>query len=144
MRKRLYLIFFVLAIFEFSMAQTHTIKIKLVHTTDVHGNYFPYNFSTRSQGSGSLARVAAYIKEERKTFKQNVLLFDNGDILQGQPTSYYYNYIDTNAVHLCAAMMNDIKYDLANLGNHDVETGHKVFTRWAKECHFPITCANAI
>ena len=28
---------------------------KIVATTDVHGNFFPYNFITRTPGEGSLA-----------------------------------------------------------------------------------------
>lgn len=142
--KRLCLFFFAIILFQISFAQNRTITLKLIHTTDVHGSYFPYDFSKRMNDKGSLTRVSSYIKSQRKIYHQNVLLFDNGDILQGQPSSYYYNYIDTSSVHLCAAMMNEIKYDVGNLGNHDVETGTKVFNRWAKECHFPIICANAI
>lgn len=142
--KRLYLLLFAFALFQLLPAQNRTIRLKLVHTTDVHGSYFPLNFATRKTESGSLARVSAFVKSQRKIYHQNVLLFDNGDILQGQPTSYYYDYIDTTAFHLCAAMMNEMKYDVGNLGNHDVETSTKVFNRWAGECNFPILCANAI
>ncbi len=144
MIRSFYILLLTAFLFQPVFSQTRVTKIKLIHTTDVHGSYFPYNFSTRTPEKGSLARVSTYIKNVRKTYHQNALLFDNGDILQGQPTSYYYNYIDTSATHLCALMQNYIKYDLGNLGNHDIETSTKVFTRWAKECDFPIVCANAI
>ena len=107
--KRLCLFFFAIILFQISFAQSRTITLKLIHTTDVHGSYFPYDFSKRMNDKGSLTRVSSYIKSQRKIYHQNVLLFDNGDILQGQPSSYYYNYIDTSSVHLCAAMMNEIK-----------------------------------
>ena len=72
------------------------------------------------------------------------MLLDNGDILQGQPTAYYYNYMDTMSVHLCADMMNFMGYDAGNMGNHDVETGRTVFDRWASDCRFPILGANIV
>ena len=42
---------------------------------------------------GSLARVSSYVKEQREKY-ENVILMDNGDILQGQPVAYYYNYME--------------------------------------------------
>ncbi len=34
-------------------------------------------------------------------------------------------------------MMNFMKYDAGNMGNHDVETGRAVFDRWIATCDFP-------
>jgi 2',3'-cyclic-nucleotide 2'-phosphodiesterase/3'-nucleotidase len=143
MRKIILFIFSVIFI-QFAVAQDRVVKLKLIHTTDIHGSYFPYDFILGRPSNGSLARVSAFVKKERKIYHRNLLLFDNGDILQGQPTSYYYNYMDTTSIHLCALMMNDMGYDLGNFGNHDIETGLNVFTRWAKECNFPVLCANAV
>lgn len=93
---------------------------------------------------GSLARVYAFVRKERETYKDNLILLDNGDILQGQPTAYYYNYIDTVSPHLTAEMLNFMGYNAGNMGNHDVETGRAVFDRWAGECHAPVLGANII
>lgn len=71
------------------------VEIKVYQTSDVHGSYFPYDFITDEHTSGSLARVSTVIRQAREKYGENVLLFDNGDILQGQPTVYYYNYVDT-------------------------------------------------
>ena len=119
-------------------------RLKIVQTSDVHGNYYPYNFITQKDWAGSLARVHAFVQKERETYKDNLILLDNGDILQGQPTAYYYNYIDTVSPHLCAEMMNYMGYDAGNMGNHDVETGRRVFDRWISECDFPVLGANII
>ena len=110
-------------------AQEKVVKLKIVQTSDVHGNYYPYNFITRQEWKGSLARIYSFVEKERREYKDNLILLDNGDILQGQPTAYYYNYIDTVSPHLCAEMMNYMKYDAGNMGNHDVETGRAVFDR---------------
>lgn len=125
-------------------AQEKEVKLKIIQTSDIHGNYYPYNFITRQEWQGSLARVYTFVQEERKSYKDNLILLDNGDILQGQPTTYYYNYIDTVAPHLCSEIMNYMKYDAGNMGNHDVETGRSVFDRWIRTCNFPILGANVI
>ena len=104
-----------------------TITLKFVETSDVHGCYFPYDFIQNKQMRGGLARVSSYVKEEREVYGDNLILMDNGDILQGQPVAYYYNYMDTTSVHVCAAMLNYMRYDVGNMGNHDVETGHAVY-----------------
>lgn len=125
-------------------AQEREVKFKIVETSDVHGNYYPYNFITRQQWQGSLARVYSFVQKNREVYKDNLILLDNGDILQGQPTTYYYNYIDTVSPHIAASMMNYMKYDAGNMGNHDVETGRAVFDRWIKTCDFPVLGANII
>lgn len=125
-------------------ATNREVKIKLIETSDIHGNFYPYNFIEQKEWGGSLARVCTYVKEERKKYGDNLLLIDNGDILQGQPTTYYYNYIDTTSTHLAASIMNYMGYVTGNMGNHDVETGHAVYDRWIRECHFPILGANII
>ena len=128
----------------FVAAQEKVVKLKIVETSDVHGNYYPYNFITRHEWKGSLARIYSFVQKEREQYKENLILLDNGDILQGQPTAYYYNYIDTVSPHLCSEMMNFMKYDAGNMGNHDVETGRAVFDRWIATCDFPVLGANII
>ena len=143
--KKFAFIFVVLFGFVLSLtAQEREVKLKIVQTSDVHGNYYPYNFITQKDWAGSLARVHAFVQKKREIYKDNLILLDNGDILQGQPTAYYYNYIDTVSPHLCAEMMNYMGYDAGNMGNHDVETGRRVFDRWISECNFPVLGANII
>lgn len=125
-------------------AENQIVTLKFMEASDVHGCYFPYDFIQHKQMRGSLARVSSYVKEQREQYGQNVILMDNGDILQGQPVAYYYNYMDTTSVHVCAAMLNYMRYDVGNMGNHDVETGHAVYDRWVKQCEFPVLGANII
>ncbi len=88
---------------------------------DIHGNFFPYNFIEQREWGGSLARVYSFVQEERRAYGDNLLLLDNGDILQGQPSAYYYNFMDTVSTHIASAMMNYMGYNAGNMGNHDVE-----------------------
>ena len=126
------------------LAQDKIVKLKIIETSDIHGNYYPYDFILRHEAGGSLARVYEFVQKERETYKDNLLLLDNGDILQGQPCAYYYNYIDTISPHLAAEVLNYMKYNTGNMGNHDVETGRAVFDRWADDCKFLVLGANII
>lgn len=125
-------------------AATREVKLKLVETSDIHGNYFPYDFIERHPWDGSFARIYAFVQQERATYGDNLLLFDNGDILQGQPAAYYYNFMDTVSTHLAADMMNYMGYNAGNMGNHDVEAGRAVFDRWIRDCRFPVLGANIL
>ena len=125
-----------------AVAQDKVVRLKLIETSDVHGNFYPYDFIRRQPAAGSLARVQAYVRQERQKLGDNVLLLDNGDILQGQPSAYYYNYMDTVSTHLTAEMQNYMDYDAGTVGNHDIETGRAVFDRWAADCRFPVLGAN--
>lgn len=127
-----------------TVAQEKEVKLKIIQTSDIHGNFYPHDFILQRDAAGSLARVHALVQKEREIYKDNLILLDNGDILQGQPTAYYYNYIDTVSPHVAAEMMNFMNYDAGNMGNHDVETGRAVFDRWASDCHAPVLGANII
>ena len=125
-----------------SASSEKEVTLKLIETSDVHGCYYPYDFIRRHSVQGSLARVSALVGEMRKTYGERLILMDNGDILQGQPVAYYYNYIDTTSVHVVADMLNYMHYDVATMGNHDIEAGHAVYDRWVSQCKFPVLGAN--
>lgn len=126
------------------VAQTKTVSLRVIETSDVHGCFFPYDFINRKPKKGSLARVSSYVKSLRKEYGDNVILLDNGDILQGQPTCYYYNYINTKSRNVASDIVNYMRYDAENFGNHDVETGHSVYDKWVKELNCPVLGANII
>lgn len=128
-----------------SPSQTRRLTFQLIATTDVHGNYFPRDYINRTAGEGSLSRICGYVEEQRARYgSEHVVLLDAGDILQGQPTAYFYNYIDTTDTHVCASILNYMRYDVACIGNHDVETGHSVYDRWAAQLDMPLLGANVV
>ena len=126
------------------MAQQRTVKLRVIETSDVHGSFFSYDFINRKPKAGSLARVSSYVDSLRQTYKDNLILLENGDILQGQPTCYYYNYIATQSRNVAADVVNYLKYDAQAFGNHDVETGHAVYDKWVSELNCPVLGANII
>lgn len=111
-----------------------TVSLRILHTSDVHGYVLD-----------SLPRIAAYADLCRRQMGEgSVVMTDGGDVLQGHPAAYYYNFVDTNSQHIVAAAMNRAAYDVAAIGNHDIETGRPVFDRWISECGFPVLGANII
>lgn len=121
-----------------------TVTLRIVETSDVHGAFFPYNFTERRDMSGTMARVSSYIKRQRKEMGNRLILLENGDILQGQPTCYYTNFVATDKPNIAAEVVNYLKYDAQTFGNHDVEVGHKVYDKWIKELDCPVVGANII
>lgn len=120
------------------------INLKIIETSDVHGAIYPYNFITDKPSKNSLAQVHTFVEKERVKENQEVILIDNGDILQGDPDVYFYNFEKTNTIHLLARVMNYMKYDVGTVGNHDIEAGHPVYDKFTRELSFPWLAANAI
>lgn len=143
-KKIILLAFVALQTYSMAPAKEKNITLHIIQTTDVHGSFFPYDFINRKPKAGSLARVSSYVNKLRREYGHRVILLDNGDILQGQPTCYFSNYIDTLSTNIASDFMNAMQYDAAVIGNHDVETGHKVYDKWISEVHCPMLGANII
>lgn len=120
------------------------VTLRFIETSDVHGSFFPYDFTNRKPRVGSMARISSYVKQLRKQYGNNVVLLDNGDILQGQPTSYFYNYVATNEPNIAAQVINYLGYDAETIGNHDIEPGHAVYDKWIKEVKCPVLACNVV
>ena len=127
-----------------TMAQTKTVNLRIVETSDVHGYFFPYDFVNRKPLEGTLMRINTYVNNLRNQYGENLLLIDNGDILQGQPTCYWSNYVMTTDQNIAARMVNYMGYDAETIGNHDVEPGHAVYDKWIREVRCPILGANVV
>lgn len=120
-----------------------TVTLHILHTTDVHGNFLPFDYVKECPTTGSMARLAAYVAALRAEGEQPILL-EGGDLLQGEPITYYYNYVDTATKHVAARMLDYLRYDAMAVGNHDVETGHRVYDRFTKELSCPLLAANIL
>ena len=142
--KRLLFVFLFPLYFLGLSAQYKEIRFKILETSDIHGNYFPYDFIEEHPSQGSLSRIASYLKKEREVYQDRLILLDNGDILQGQPSAYYYNFVDTISIHIVARMLDFMKYNAGSMGNHDIEAGSLVYNRLMRQSGFPWMAANVI
>ncbi|MDE5985887.1 MAG: 5'-nucleotidase C-terminal domain-containing protein [Prevotella sp.] len=125
-------------------AKKETVTLHIIETSDVHGCFFPWDFINKQPMKGTLARLSTYVSNVRRENPNGVILLENGDILQGQPINYFYNYINTEKTNIAAQCINYLKYDAQNWGNHDTETGHPCYDKWGKEVNAPVLGANVI
>ncbi len=132
-----------LLLFFASLSKAQTVNIKIIETTDTHGKIYPYDFKNDKESNSSLAQIHTYVQQERAKEEQHVILLSGGDILQGTPAVYYYNFEDTSSTHLYADVMNFMQYDAGVVGNHDIETGHDVYDSFVTQLNFPWLAANA-
>ena len=123
--------------------EPETTVVSFIVTTDIHGKFFPYDYIQETESPGSLAQIYTYLKDKRAKGDE-IILLDNGNILQGQPLVYYYNFVKTDSIHIAAEVMNTIKYDAVSPGLHDIETGHGVYDKIRSEFSFPWLAANAV
>ena len=121
-----------------------TVTLKVIETSDVHGHFFPWDFMEGKPLKGTLTRANSYINRERQKYGDNLLLIDNGDILQGQPCVYWSNFVMPEDENLAARVINYMKYDAETVGNHDIEPGHKVYDKWIREVRCPLLGANIV
>ena len=68
--------------------------LEIIATSDIHGAFYPIDLVKENNNSPSIAHLSTYVKEQRNIGDREIILLDNGDFLQGDPLTYYYNYID--------------------------------------------------
>lgn len=133
-----------LVVFSISISIAQSINLKIIESTDEHGQIYPYDFVNDEPRTNSLAQIYTYVRDERGKDDQTVLLLSGGDLLQGTPAVYYYNFEMTGTTHLLSRVMNYMGYDACAVGNHDIETGHDVYDKFLEELNFPWLAANAV
>lgn len=126
------------------LAQNRIVELTFLHTSDVHGSVFSYDYMKHRQTQSGLPFIYAYADSLQSELGERLILTDGGDCLQGQPAAYYSNYIDTTSAHVIASVMNQMHYVCTAMGNHDIETGHAVYDRWIRELNMPCLGANVI
>ena len=122
-------------------------SITLLTTNDVHGTFFDSTY-VGGNVKKSLYGIKYVVDSIRKAEgPENVLLVDAGDIVQGDNAAYYFNYVDTLSPHIYPRLAKYMGYDVVVLGNHDIEAGHPVYDRLAKEMKaegIPLLAGNAV
>lgn len=98
------------------------VDLRIIETTDLHMHLFPYDYyAARRSATLGLARAAGLVKQLRAA-TPNLLLFDNGDFLQGSPLGDYaasVRGLGHGDLHPAIAAMNRMGYDAVTVGNHE-------------------------
>ncbi|CAM5687445.1 Twin-arginine translocation signal domain-containing protein OS=Streptomyces alboniger OX=132473 GN=CP975_08710 PE=3 SV=1 [Streptomyces alboniger] len=130
--------------------------LTVMGTTDLHGHVFNWDYfkdaeyadaQGNAQGLSRISTLVNQVREEKG--RQNTLLLDAGDTIQGTPLTYYYAKVDPitakgGPVHPMAAAMNAIGYDAVALGNHEFNYGIETLRKFEEQCDFPLLGANAL
>jgi 2',3'-cyclic-nucleotide 2'-phosphodiesterase/3'-nucleotidase len=125
-------------------AMADEIKLRIIETTDIHTNVMDYDYykDKPSQKIG-LARAATLVKEARGEVTNSVLV-DNGDLLQGSPMGDYMasKGIKPGEIHPVYKAMNQLDYDVGNIGNHEFNYGLEFLKTSLEGANFPYISAN--
>lgn len=128
--KRLPLFLLSLGIAQFAFSQ---FTVTLLHSNDLHSHFEPVKI--KGQELGGFSRMATLIKGERQIAK-NPLVLNGGDNFQG--TLFFNVYHGLADV----AIMNEIGYQAAAVGNHEFDLGSKVLADFIRLAAFPVLAAN--
>ncbi len=119
--------------------------LRLMETTDIHVNVFPYDYyADKPNDTMGLTRTATIIDNIRAE-ATNSLLIDNGDVLQGNPMGDYMAYqhgMKEGDVHPVIKAMNTLGYSVGTLGNHEFNYGLDFMFKVLAGANFPFVCAN--
>ncbi len=126
-------------------AAANQAHLRLMETTDIHVNVFPYDYyADKPNDTMGLARTATIIDTIRAE-AANSLLIDNGDVLQGNPMGDYMAYqrgLKDGDVHPVIKAMNTLGYTVGTLGNHEFNYGLDFMFKVLDGANFPFVCAN--
>ena len=113
----------------------NTKKFTILHSNDMHGDFFAEVSGQKGELLGGLALLSGYINKVRAE-EENVLYVISGDMVQGSIVDTEFKGISTIEI------MNYLSPDIVSLGNHEFDYGlpHLLFLE--KMANFPIVNAN--
>ena len=108
-------------------------KLTILHSNDMHGDFLPKIVDGKE--TGGLARLAGYVNKIRSE-KKNVIYANAGDMFRGSVIDSEYQGLST------IDLMNNLRPDVATVGNHEVDYGFAHLLFLEKCAKFPIINAN--
>jgi 2',3'-cyclic-nucleotide 2'-phosphodiesterase / 3'-nucleotidase / 5'-nucleotidase len=126
-------------------AGKHEVELRILGTTDIHTHLYNYDYYKDAESlEFGLAKTATLIKKARAE-ADNTLLFDNGDLIQGNPLGDYKAKVDIledGEVHPVFKAMEKLNYDAATVGNHEFNYGLDYLDEVLDDSPFPYVNAN--
>ncbi|MWN31295.1 MULTISPECIES: bifunctional 2',3'-cyclic-nucleotide 2'-phosphodiesterase/3'-nucleotidase [unclassified Gilliamella] len=133
-----------LALFISGTSSAATVDLRIIETTDLHGNMMNYDyFKDQSIETFGLAKTANLIHQARSEIKNSVLV-DNGDLIQGSPMADYTvnKGLNDGDIHPVYKAMNTLNYVVGNIGNHEFNFGLEFLQKSLAGAKFPYINAN--
>nr|WP_154959778.1 bifunctional UDP-sugar hydrolase/5'-nucleotidase [Paenibacillus xylanexedens] len=121
-----------------------TTNFDILFTSDLHGAIRPVHYNTNAYRHAGLALLASLIRQERERSPE-LLLIDNGDLLQGSPlASYAASHAPKAQTHPFIHVLNELGYDAAVMGNHEFNYGQELLRGAVEGSSFPWLSANIL
>ena len=127
------------------LANAQTVNLRVLETTDLHTAALGYDYyQDKPTGEYGLANTATLIRAA-KAEAANSLLFDNGDLIQGNPLGDYaarVKPLTPGQMHPMHAAMKPLRYDAATVGNHEFNYGLPFLNQVLASAPMPYVNAN--
>jgi 2',3'-cyclic-nucleotide 2'-phosphodiesterase / 3'-nucleotidase / 5'-nucleotidase len=125
----------------------NTATLRILETTDLHDAVMAYDYyqDTDKGVNYGLAKTATLIGQARTGYESNSMLFDAGDLLQGNPMADYVAKVKPlteNDTHPMFKAMKELKYDGGIVGNHEFNYGLGYLNTALKNAPYPVVNAN--
>src|SRR6266568_7652358 len=114
-----------------------TLRISILHTTDLHGHILPTADYDGNPDRGGLARCVTQIRRWQKE-NVNSILIDIGDVYQGTDLGL------RSKGELMIDLFNYLKYDAWIIGNHEFDWGIEPFQQALQRSTMPVLAANTV
>lgn len=121
------------------------LKLDIVFSNDVHGGidraaatFINPQFPPMLGGGGVAASLIKQVRSYSDGRMRDNLLVDAGDFFQGHPIG------TVTKGKAIIEYMNDVKYDVMTLGNHDYDTGEEALEEALTLAKFPILASNIV
>ena len=124
-----------------------SVAVRILSTTDLHTNLVNYDYyqdkETQNLGLAKTALLIAKAKAENP----NVVLVDNGDIIQGTPLGTYkaiVNPIKDGEQHPMYKALDSLGFDAGTFGNHEFNYGLDFLNKVIATAGMPLVNANVL
>ncbi len=131
----------------------NSINLTIMGTSDVHNYLMNYDYYTTSESNkNGLVKVSTIIKQYRQESRDknkadidNVVVFDNGDLIQGNPLGDYFarvSPVNAGTEHPVYKALEVSGFDAGTLGNHEFNYGLDYLSMIINDSKVPIVNAN--
>ncbi|WP_404451183.1 bifunctional metallophosphatase/5'-nucleotidase [Virgibacillus necropolis] len=118
-----------------------TANLTILYTSDVHGNALPILYGTNEPANRGLAKYATIVKKAKEN-NRNLLVLDNGDLIQGTPLMTHYVKQHRTKENPMIGIMNRIGIEASVIGNHEFNFGKEILRNAVSQSNFPWLSAN--
>ncbi len=117
-----------------SSLHSQSSEIRILHVNDFHGFVDPSQPVGSDEMLGGIAYLSDKVNELRK--EKPSLFLAAGDMIQG------HNWANLFQGESVIELMNEMRFDVMVLGNHEFDFGQEVLRKRISEANFPILGAN--